>query len=123
MLKLTVITFLLFSFANNSALVSQSVQPELAYHFDIANPKSIPTLSYCDLLKSHSRYTGKLVRLKASWQFGFERSCLTDQKCSGEATAWLEFIDDQQACPQSKENRQAPGKYDQEAEVTVVGKF
>ncbi len=123
MLKLISVIFLLLSFANCLHSVRQPVQPDNTNRNDSSDTKSIPLLSYCDLLKSHSRYDGKLVRVKASWQFGFERSALYDKKCSRQPEAWLEFVDDNEACPKSKENRNAPGKQDKEADVTVVGRL
>ena len=115
MLKLISVTFILFSFANCLHSVSHHAQPD--------DTKSIPSLSYCDLLKSHSRYEGKLVRTKASWQFGFERSSFYDKECAGQPNAWVELVDDKDACQKSKENRNVPGKNDKEADVTVVGRL
>ena len=123
MIKLISVTFLLFSFANCLHSVSEPVQPDNTSRSNASDKKSIPSLSYCDLLKSHSRYDGKLVRVKASWQFGFETSLLQDPECLKQPKAWLEFVDDNEACLQSKENRNAPGKQDREADVTVVGRL
>lgn len=123
MLKFISITFFLFTFVNCLHTVNQPGQPNNINRNDSSDTKSIPTLSYCDLLKSHSRYSGKLVRLKASWRFGFERSFLSGKECSEQSMAWLEFVDDKDACPQSKENRTLPGANDKEADVTVVGRL
>jgi len=68
-------------------------------------------------------YAGKLLRIKASWQFGFERSFLYTRQCSQQPKAWLEFVDNKDACSQSKKNRIARGKHDKEADVTVTGKL
>ena len=123
MFKLISVMFLLFSFANCLHSVRQPAQPDNTNRNDSSDTKSIPSLSYCDLLKSHSRYDGKLVRVKASWQFGFEVSSLSGSECPEQPKAWLEFVDDNEACPKSKENRDAPGKQDREADVTVVGRL
>jgi starvation-inducible outer membrane lipoprotein len=123
MLKFVSITLLLFALGNSLHTVCQSVQTDTIHSDDSADTKSVPTLSYCDLLKSQSRYAGKLVRIKASWQFGFERSFLYTRQCSQQPKAWLEFVDDKDACSQSKDNRNAPSKYDKEADVTVTGKL
>jgi hypothetical protein len=123
MIKLISVIFLLFSFGNCLHSVRQPVQPDNTNRNDSSDAKSIPSLSYCDLLKGHSRYDGKLVRIKASWQFGFERSALYDKECSKQPEAWLEFVDDKDACPQSKVNRNVPGRGSREADVTVVGRL
>src|SRR4051812_45169733 len=123
MLKLISVMLLLFSFANCLHSVRQPAQPDDTNRNDSSDTKSIPSLSYCDLLKSHGRYDGKLVRVKASWHFGFESSFIEGKECSGQPKAWLEFVDDKDACPKSKENRDAPGKQDKEADVTVVGRL
>ncbi|MGA9769279.1 MAG: hypothetical protein WBV94_09580 [Blastocatellia bacterium] len=123
MLKLISVIFLLFSFANCLPSVSQPAQPQNTTRGESYDSKSIPSLSYCDLMKSRRRYTGKLVRLKASWQFGFERSSIYDGKCSGRPKSWLAFVEDKDACPASKANRNVPGKNDKEADVTVVGRL
>ena len=123
MLKFISVLFLLFSFANCLHSVNQPAPSNGTNRNDSSDKKSIPSLSYCDLLKSHSRYNGKLARIKAAWQFGFETSFLSGSECLGQPKAWLEFADDKDACPQSKENRNAPGRNDKEADVTVVGKL
>jgi hypothetical protein len=123
MVKLLSLTLLLFSLVNCLHWVSQSAQLDNINRHDSSTTKAIPSLSYCDLLQSHSRYTGKLVRIKASWQFGFERTFLYARECSQQPKAWLEFVDDKDACPRSKKNRDAPGKHDKEADVTVAGKL
>ena len=123
MIKLISVIFLLFSFANCLHSVREPAQPDNTDRNNSSDTKSIPSLSYCDLLKSHSRYDGKLVRIKASWQFGFETSLLQDQECLKQPKAWLEFVDENEACPKSKENQNVPGRQDKEADVTVVGKL
>ena len=123
MLKLISVMFLLFSFANCLPSVSQTAPQDTVNGNDSSDAKSIPSLSYCDLLKFHSRYDGKLVRVKASWQFWFEHSSLQDRKCPKQPAAWLSFADDKESCLKSKENRNAPGKQDKEADVTVVGRL
>jgi hypothetical protein len=123
MVKLMSLPLLLFLLVNGLHPVTQPAQSDNINRHDSSATKSIPSLSYCDLLKFHSRYAGKLVRIKASWQFGFERTFLYDRECSQQPKAWLEFVDDKDACPRSKKNRDAPGKHDKEADVTVAGKL
>lgn len=120
MFKLISLIFLLFSFADCPHSVKQ---PDNTNRNDSSGKQAITSLSYCALLKSPSRYDGKLIRVKASWQFGFETTFLYDHECSEQPKAWLEFVDDKDACPETKGNRSAPGKNDKEADVTVVGRL
>lgn len=123
MFKLASVIFLLFSFANCPQPVKQPASSGATNRNEPSGTKSIPSLSYCDLIKSHSSYDGKPVRLKASWRFGFETSFLNSRECSEQPKAWLEFVDDKDACSQSKKNRNTVGQNDKEADVTVVGKL
>jgi hypothetical protein len=123
MLKLIFIILLLFLPGNYLHIVSQPAQSKNIQPDDSSDKKSIPSLSYCDLLKSHSRYARKLVRLKAAWRFGFEHSFLYDKQCDQHPRAWIEFVDDKDACPASKKNRTIPVQTDLEADVTVTGKL
>lgn len=123
MLKLISIAFLLFSFADCSLLIGRSAQPNKAVRDNPSDAEAASPLSYCGLLKTPNRYAGKLVRVNASWQFGFETTSLYDPKCPRQPKAWLEFADDKDVCPETKENRSAPGKSDKEADVTVVGRL
>jgi hypothetical protein len=72
-------------------------------------------------MKDQRRYKGSPVRLKATWQFGFEVSSLYDPGCFDQPKAWLEFADDKVTCPETKTNRNLPHELDKEAEVTVTG--
>ena len=123
MLKLVSVTFLLFLFANCPQPVRQPAPPDAVNRNESSDKRSIPTLSYCDLIKSHGRYEGTPVRLKASWTFGFETSFLNGKDCSEQAKAWVEFVEDKDACSQSKKNRNTVGQNDKEADVTVVGRL
>jgi hypothetical protein len=123
MLKLVSITLLLFSFSNCLHPVKQPAQPENINRNDSSGAQAIASVSYCALLKSPNLYGGKLLRVKASWQFGFEVTFLHDSQCPDQPKAWLEFVDDKDACPRSKENINAPGKNDTGADVTVVGRL
>ena len=44
-----------------------------------------PLLAYCDLVANPSQYDGQVVRVSASYIFGFELSFLTDEKCSSKS--------------------------------------
>jgi hypothetical protein len=83
--------------------------------------QNVPIISYCDLLKDQKLYDGKLVRLKASWRFGFETTCLYDPQCSELPKAWLEFGDEKDLCRETAAKRTVPVQSDKEAEVTVTG--
>ena len=123
MLKLISIIFLLFSITDCLGQVSRPVNSDDKKRNNSSDTQAISSLSYCELIKSPGRYEGKLIRIKASWQFGFENTFLHDKACPERPQAWLEFVDDKQACPKSKENRDAPGKHDKGADVTVVGRL
>jgi hypothetical protein len=118
MLKLVTIIFLLCSVS-----IYHSVQPATLALELPATTHKVSTLAYCALLKDATRYKGKLVRLKATWQFGFETTCLYDPTCSEQPKAWLEFADEKLLCPDTQKNRTLPGASDKEAEVTVVGRL
>jgi hypothetical protein len=123
MLKLISITLLLFSLTNCPLTAGQSAQSKNASRDNPADAQAVSSLSYCALLKAPDHHAGKLVRINASWQFGFETSFLYDPKCPRQPKAWLEFADEKEICPETKENRDAPGKSDKEADVTVVGRL
>lgn len=123
MLKSISITFLLLSLANCSATGSRSIQQGKTPRGNSSDGNAAVSLSYCDLLKTPKLYVGKQVRIRASWQFGFETSFVYDRECPLLPKAWLEFVNDDEACPQTKQNRSLPTQSDKEAEVTVVGKL
>ena len=118
MFKLVAIIFLLCVVS-----INHLVQPAtLALDLPAATRK-VPTLAYCALLKDATRYKSKPVRLKATWQFGFETTCLFDPACAEQPKAWLEFADEKLLCPETQKLRVLPGPSDKEAEVTVVGRL
>lgn len=90
---------------------------------DSVDDQAIPSVSYCGILKDPKAYTGKLVRIKAVWQFGFEITSLYDRKCREKPQAWLEFADEKHLCPETNRNLSIPGRSDKEAEVTVTGRL
>ena len=123
MLKLISITFLLLALTNCSLMVNRSTQLDNTPRGNSSDAKSIPSLSYCALVKAPDLYSGKLVRVKASWQFGFETTSLNDRSCPEQLPAWLEFADEKELCAKTEKNRSLPGQSDKEADVTVVGKL
>src|SRR6185295_6020118 len=74
------------------------------------------------VFEGSSRYKGTPVRVTASWKLGFETSRLFDRECPDQPGAWLEFTDDKDSCPETKKNRDAPGRHDKEADVFVTGR-
>ena len=106
-----------------SLMASQHVRSNNSSGGNGSDTEAIPSLSYCALVKSPKLYSGKLVRIKATWQFGFETTSISDRECSGQPQAWLEFADEKELCPRTKENRNAPGQTDREADITVVGRL
>ncbi len=123
MLKLLSITFLLLSLANCSATGNRSAQQGRTPRGNSPDQNAVASLSYCDLLKNPDLYAGKQVRVRASWQFGFETTFIYDRQCPLSPKAWLEFVSDDEACPQTKQNRSLPTQSDKEADVTVVGRL
>jgi hypothetical protein len=121
--KLISITFLLFSLINCSLQVCQSGQTDNTPRDKSSGARAIPSLSYCALVKAPSLYADKLVRINASWQFGFETTSLYDRDCPDQPKTWLEFADENKLCPETQKNRTAPGKSDKEADVTLVGRL
>jgi hypothetical protein len=123
MFKLAAITCLLFSLANGLLPASAPAQPAYPSYSDSTDGQALPSPSYCVLLESPKRYAGKLVRLRASWRFGFETSLLYDKGCSQQSHTWLEFADEKALCPQTKEKQSLLSRSDKEAEITVVGRL
>lgn len=123
MFKIVPIALLLFSLSPSTIPVSGSAQRVDRPPDSSADARAIPSLRYCVLLEHPSGHIGKLVRLNAAWQFGFETTFLHDRECPGQPGAWLEFADEKELCPETKKNRSAPGQSDKEADVTVVGRL
>ena len=86
---------------------------------------SIPTVSYCDLVRNPSAYADKLIRVHATWVYGFEITALYDAAClDRDNRAWFETVDEDQLCPTSKKNfRKLKKEGFAKADVTVVGKL
>lgn len=122
MLKITTIALLLLSLSF-IALPSGGAALLAAEPQNAPESRVVPSLKYCALIEGSRRYSDKLVRVSASWQFGFEKTFLFDPKCPERPGAWLEFPEDAQTCPETKTNREAPGPHDKEADVTLTGKL
>lgn len=123
MLKIIPIALLLFSLTQSTIPATESAQRVNPQRDSSADARAIPSLGYCVLLERSNIHIGKLVRLNASWQFGFETTFLHARECSQQPGAWLEFADEKELCPAARKNRDAPGPHDKEADVTVIGRL
>lgn len=123
MLKISAIILLLLSPSSSTFQPSRSTESATQPDQSSSLSHELPTLNYCALMKGKHRYSGKQVRVNASWQFAFETTFLFDRDCPKQPGAWLEFVDDSKSCPETKKNRDAPGPHDKEAEVTVTGRL
>jgi hypothetical protein len=85
--------------------------------------ESVPTISYCELLREPALYQGKLVRVAATWNYGFEWSYLYHRQCMSRVNkAWVEFVDEDEGCPQTnKVSKKLKDGFDNKADVIVVG--
>lgn len=123
MLKIVPTALLLFLLPNSTISVSGTAKRVNRPLYNSTEARAIPALGYCVLLKQPKRFVGKLVRLNASWQFGFETTFLHDRSCPQHPGAWLEFADEKELCPETKKNRSVPTQSDNEAAVTVIGRL
>ena len=84
------------------------------------------TLFYCALMHQPDLYKdSESIRLSAIWHYGFEWSFLSSPDCPDQPKIWIEFADTSQLCSRPKANtiRLDRKKFDNQAEVTVVGKL
>jgi hypothetical protein len=100
-----------------------------------ANPDSptIPTVTYCDLVRHPELYNQKKVRLRAVFTYGFERSFLGDVACdpskppkvedaSGGGEIWMDLGPYFVAKPDSEETWKKLGEYGLK-DLTAIGIF
>jgi len=82
-------------------------------------------ISYCDLFRYSDRYPlGKPVRVAATWTYGFEWTYLSSRDCLDQPKAWVEFVDDDKLCSDSKSNlKRITHGFDNKADVIVVGEL
>jgi len=65
----------------------------------------VEPISCCDLFRHSDRYPlGKPVRVVATWTYGFEWTYLSSRDCLDQLEAWVEFVDDDKLCSDSKAN-------------------
>ena len=69
-------------FANSSPLPNKSLI-ETANEIETVptDPSKIPTVNYCDLVKNAADYDRKIVRLRAIYFTGFEKTYIYDSRC------------------------------------------
>jgi hypothetical protein len=86
-------------------------------------PSSVPTVFYCELIRDPNLYEGKLVRVAATWNYGFEWSYLYHRDCIGrENKAWVEFVDEDKGCERTKKvSKKLKDKFDNKADIVAVG--
>jgi hypothetical protein len=93
-----------------------------------------PAVDFCDLVRSPSRYDGKVVRTEAIVAVGFEIAIVYDPKCGDHnKRAWYTF-DESSYQPDEKgwkslrellfpSSNQRSGHYNGRAKATMVGRF
>ncbi|HEV2915073.1 MAG TPA: hypothetical protein VGX92_17480 [Pyrinomonadaceae bacterium] len=86
----------------------------------------ITTISYCELIQNASQYPNQQqVRVKATWNYGFEWTYLYDRECMNLPKAWVEFVDEDSLCAASKRSlkKMNPRRFDNKADVVIVGQL
>jgi hypothetical protein len=85
----------------------------------------IPTVGFCEVLRNPESYRGKLIRIQATWQWGFEWSFLYDRNCMERRNrAGIEILDEENLCQGSKKKlKRLPEKFNNKADVRLVGRL
>ena len=81
-------------------------------------------VSYCDLFLNPDLATGdKLIRLRATWVYGFEWTYLSNSACPNQPRTWIELADENSECPASKKNLKKLGHntVNKPANVVMLG--
>ena len=67
----------------------------LAAYAQSTSESKIPTVAYCDLLGKPDDYDGKIIRIRAEYNSGFEHSVFSDSACvkawDAKKLIWVEF--------------------------------
>jgi hypothetical protein len=88
-----------------------------------ASAQSQTLVSFCDLVRNPEQYNGKTVRVRATYEYGFEWQRLYCRDCRDRGDAWLELpadLDDaSQKALKHAHGRMASGK----ANLTAEGVF
>ena len=86
--------------------------------------QNISTLTYDELIQNKNLYVGKTIRLKAIWQYGFEWTYLCNSECKNIDRAWVDVVDEDQRCRgTNKKLKKLGNKFDNRADVIVLGKL
>lgn len=86
--------------------------------------KQIVDVNFCDLLKNPKDYSAKLIRVKATYRYGFEWSDLYCSNCLDKGIVWIDFTDSFEI--DSKKRFRKKIKYSEDGRtvnVVFVGKF
>jgi len=86
----------------------------------------IPTVTYDELIQNQGKYVDRTVRLRAIWTYGFEWTYLCADRCSKRSSdkAWVEIAKDEEQCSTlHKQVKKLGKKFDNQADVVVVGKL
>jgi hypothetical protein len=94
----------------------------------------VPTVTYCDLIRSPATYDHRIVRLRAVYFNGFERMFLYDQNCIGgeppqapkniPAEMWVEWDEAYRKKDSSAEaTKYRETKPEERKDVTLIGRF
>jgi hypothetical protein len=123
----------------NRNLVKPTNQPTPASadsdrKIELPDSSTIPTITYCELIKNAAAYDRKIVRVRGIYFNGFERMFFYDDRCvKGEAPrapkdvpaeTWIEWDGDYSRKDVSDEAKKYHAvKSGERADVTVVGRF
>ena len=86
----------------------------------------IPTVTYDELIQNEGKYVDRTVRVRAIWTYGFEWTYLCTDRCAKGSSdkAWVEIAKDEEQCTTLHNQLKRLGKkFDNQAEVIVVGKL
>ena len=90
-----------------------------------AQNREYPTVSYCELMRSPEQYRGKVIRVSAIYQYGFEWSTLFCHECPNEAKTWVD-LDESFVSSRKRNLRKKIGPHGVKGRtvwVTMVGRF
>lgn len=89
-----------------------------------AAPEAL-NVAYCDLLRAPASYDGKLVRVRATYRYGFEWSEFYCTDCSEKGRTWVDYDESYESCTKSKFRKklEGNGEIGRTVNVVAVGKF
>jgi hypothetical protein len=89
-----------------------------------AEATSIPDISYCEIVGNPKLYAGKTVRVKATYEWGFEWQFLYNRECiNRDHRAWVETVNEDELCAVTRKNfkKLKDKRFTNKADVVVVG--